>query len=79
MLTTFMIAVAVLVFLYVMLGVKIVHQGYRYTIEHFGRFVRVGQPGFNYVPPFFYRVAPWWAVPLAWLVIARDVLREVGW
>jgi len=56
MLTTFMIAVAVLVFLYVMLGVKIVHQGYRFTIEHFGRFVRVAQPGFNYVPPFFYRV-----------------------
>ena len=56
MLTTFMIAVAVLAFLYVMMGVKIVHQGYRYTIEHFGRFVRVAQPGFNYVPPFFYRV-----------------------
>src|SRR5215204_27714 len=56
MLTTFMIAVAVLVFLYVMLGVKIVHQGHRYTIEHFGRFTRVAQPGFNFVPPFFYRV-----------------------
>jgi regulator of protease activity HflC (stomatin/prohibitin superfamily) len=39
-----------------MMGVKIVHQGYRFTIEHFGRFVRVAQPGFNYVPPFFYRV-----------------------
>jgi len=56
MLTTFVIAVAVLAFLYVMIGVKIVHQGYRYTIEHFGRFVRVAQPGFNFVPPFFYRV-----------------------
>src|ERR671910_548106 len=56
MLTTFMIAVAVLVFLFVMMGVKIVHQGFRYTIEHFGRFVRVAQPGFNFVPPFFYRV-----------------------
>ena len=56
MLTTFMIAVAVLALLYVMIGVKIVHQGYRYTIEHFGRFVRVAQPGFNFVPPFFYRV-----------------------
>jgi regulator of protease activity HflC (stomatin/prohibitin superfamily) len=39
-----------------MMSVKIVHQGYRYTIEHFGRFVRVAQPGFNFVPPFFYRV-----------------------
>jgi regulator of protease activity HflC (stomatin/prohibitin superfamily) len=56
MLTTFMTALAVLAFLYVMMGVKIVRQGYRYTIEHFGRFVRVGQPGFNFVPPFFYRV-----------------------
>ncbi len=39
-----------------MIGVKIVRQGYRYTIEHFGRFVRVGEPGFNFVAPFFYRV-----------------------
>jgi regulator of protease activity HflC (stomatin/prohibitin superfamily) len=53
---TFLIALAVLAVLYVMLGVKIVRQGYHYTIEHFGRFVRVGQPGFNFVPPFFYRV-----------------------
>src|SRR5439155_802406 len=56
MLTTFMAAVAVLVLVYVMMGVKIVRQGYRYTIEHFGRFVRVADPGFNYVTPFFYRV-----------------------
>jgi len=56
MLTTFMLSVAVLALLYVMMAVKIVHQGYRYTIEHFGRFVRVAQPGFNFVPPFFYRV-----------------------
>ncbi|HVI04792.1 MAG TPA: SPFH domain-containing protein, partial [Sphingomicrobium sp.] len=56
MLTTFMTAVVVLVLLYVMNGVKIVRQGYRYTIEHFGRFVRVAEPGFNYVTPFFYRV-----------------------
>ena len=39
MLTTLMTAVAVLVLLFVMMGVKIVRQGYRYTIEHFGRFV----------------------------------------
>jgi regulator of protease activity HflC (stomatin/prohibitin superfamily) len=56
MLTTFMAAVAVLVLLLVMMSVKIVRQGYRYTIEHFGRFVRVAEPGFNFVPPFFYRV-----------------------
>ena len=56
MLTTLMAAIAVLALLFVMMSVKIVHQGYRYTIEHFGRFVRVAQPGFNFVPPFFYRV-----------------------
>src|SRR4030095_14268072 len=56
MLTTFMIAIAVLALLFVMMGVKIVHQGFRYTIEHFGRFVRVAQPGFNFVPPLCYRV-----------------------
>jgi len=47
MLTTFMTAVAVLALLIVMTGVKIVRQGYRYTIEHFGRFVRVAEPGFK--------------------------------
>jgi regulator of protease activity HflC (stomatin/prohibitin superfamily) len=56
MLTTFMAAVAVLVLVYVMMGVTIVRQGFRCTIEHFGRFVRVAEPGFNYVTPFVYRV-----------------------
>ena len=56
MLTGFMAAVAVLALLFVMMGVKIVHQGYRYTVEHFGRFVRVADPGFNFLLPFFYRV-----------------------
>jgi regulator of protease activity HflC (stomatin/prohibitin superfamily) len=51
-----MTAVAVLALLFVMMSVKIVRQGFRYTIEHFGRFVRVAEPGFNFVPPFFYRV-----------------------
>jgi regulator of protease activity HflC (stomatin/prohibitin superfamily) len=54
--TTFMIVVGVMVMLLVMMRVKIVHEGFRYTIEHFGRFVRVAEPGFNFVPPFFYRV-----------------------
>jgi regulator of protease activity HflC (stomatin/prohibitin superfamily) len=56
MLTTFMAALAVLVLLFVMMGVKIVHQGYRYTLEHFGRFVRVAEPGINFVMPFVTRV-----------------------
>ena len=56
MLTIFMSVIAVLALLFVMTGVKIVHQGYRYTVEHFGRFTRVAEPGFNFLLPFFYRV-----------------------
>jgi regulator of protease activity HflC (stomatin/prohibitin superfamily) len=56
MLTTFTLVLAALVVLYAMMSIKIVHQGFRYTIEHFGRFVRVAEPGFNFVPAFFYRV-----------------------
>ena len=56
MLTTLMTVIAVLALLFVMTGVKIVHQGHRYTVEHFGRFVRVAEPGFNFLLPFFYRV-----------------------
>ncbi|WP_300974207.1 SPFH domain-containing protein [Sphingomonas sp. LHG3406-1] len=48
--------VVILVLLFVMMSIKIVNQGYRYTVEHFGRFVRVADPGFNFVPAFFYRV-----------------------
>ena len=56
MLTIFMAAIAFLALLFVMMSVKIVHQGYRYTLEHFGRFVRVADPGFNFVMPFVTRV-----------------------
>ena len=47
---------ALFVFLYFAAAIKIVRQGYRYTIEHFGRFTRTATPGFNFVPPIFYRV-----------------------
>jgi regulator of protease activity HflC (stomatin/prohibitin superfamily) len=56
MLTTFLAVLALLVVLYAMMSIKIVHQGFRYTVEHFGRFVRVAEPGFNFLPAFFYRV-----------------------
>ena len=48
--------IAVLAIIFVMLGIKIVRQGYNYTIEYFGRFTTVAQPGFNFFMPFFYRV-----------------------
>src|SRR3954470_19501226 len=46
----------VLAVLYLFSGLKIVRQGYQYTIEHFGRFTVVAKPGLNYYMPFFYRV-----------------------
>ena len=54
--SAFLVVLAVLVFLYIVSSVKIVTQGYQYTIEHFGRFTTVAVPGFNFYPAFFYRV-----------------------
>ena len=48
--------VVLLVVSFLMSSIKIVRQGYHYTIEHFGRFTAVAQPGFNFYMPFFYRV-----------------------
>ncbi|MEO5773152.1 MAG: SPFH domain-containing protein [Sphingomicrobium sp.] len=56
MLLYFMFALALLALMFILKGVTIVHQGYQYTIEHFGRFTRVAGPGFNFLMPFFYRV-----------------------
>jgi regulator of protease activity HflC (stomatin/prohibitin superfamily) len=48
--------VVLFVLLYLFASVKIVRQGYQYTIEYFGRFTTVARPGLNFYPPFFYRV-----------------------
>ncbi len=53
---TFAVFVAVLVFLYLGASIKIVRQGYQYTIERFGRFTQVAPPGLNFFPAFFYAV-----------------------
>ena len=45
-----------LVIIYLFASIKIVRQGYQYTIEYFGRFTTVAKPGFNFYPAFFYRV-----------------------
>ena len=45
-----------LVLFYLMTSIKIVRQGYQYTIEHFGRYTTTAVPGFNFYPAFFYRV-----------------------
>jgi regulator of protease activity HflC (stomatin/prohibitin superfamily) len=48
--------IAVLAVLYVLMGVKMVRQGYQYTIERFGKFTKVAQPGLTLIYPFIERV-----------------------
>ncbi len=48
--------ILVFVLLWLFASVKMVRQGYKYTIEHFGRFTAVAAPGLNFYPAIFYRV-----------------------
>jgi regulator of protease activity HflC (stomatin/prohibitin superfamily) len=48
--------VVIFVLLWLFASVKIVRQGYQYTIEYFGRFTAVARPGLNFYPAIFYRV-----------------------
>lgn len=55
----FMLTLALIgmfIILYLFSSVKIVRQGFQYTIEHFGRYTGTATPGFNFYPAFFYRV-----------------------
>ncbi|MET0371947.1 MAG: paraslipin, partial [Sphingobium sp.] len=56
MITTFALTVTLLVLFYLAVSVKVVRQGYQYTIERFGRFTEVARPGLNFYPAFFYAV-----------------------
>lgn len=49
-------SVLVAVLIYLAASIKIVRQGFNYTIEYFGRFTNVAKPGFNFYPAFLYRV-----------------------
>ncbi len=53
---TFFFILALLVVFYLFASIKIVRQGFHYTIEYFGRYQETAQPGFNFYPAFFYRV-----------------------
>ena len=53
---TFFLFLAILVVFYLFASIKIVRQGFNYTIEYFGRYQATAQPGFNFFPAFFYRV-----------------------
>ncbi|NKJ33516.1 SPFH domain-containing protein [Rhizobium sp. SG570] len=48
----FVVALVVLVILVLFAGIKTVPQGYRYTIQRFGRYIRTLEPGLNLIVPF---------------------------
>ncbi len=50
--STALIAVGVLAILVLFAGVKTVPQGYNFTIERFGRYIRTLKPGLNLIIPF---------------------------
>src|SRR5688572_207514 len=56
MLTTALTILVAFVILWLFASVKVVRQGFQYTIEHFGRFTAVARPGLNFYPAIFYRV-----------------------
>lgn len=49
-------AIAVLAFVFLMMAIVVVRQGFNYTIERFGRYTHTAHPGFNLIIPFFDRV-----------------------
>lgn len=56
MFSSFAVAILILIGALVFMGVKMVPQGYSYTIERFGRYVRTLQPGLGLIIPVIYRV-----------------------
>ena len=52
----FVIVLVVLAILTLFAGVKMVSQGYHWTVERFGRYTRTLMPGLNLIVPFFDRI-----------------------
>jgi len=50
------IGFVVLIILVLFMGIKTVPQGYRYTIERFGRYTKTLEPGLNLIVPFIDRI-----------------------
>lgn len=50
------IILVIFVILVLFAGIKTVSQGYRYTIERFGRYTRTLEPGLNLIVPFIERI-----------------------
>ncbi|QQZ28724.1 SPFH/Band 7/PHB domain protein [Thiothrix subterranea] len=54
--TEFAIAILIFIAALIFMGVKMVPQGYNYTVERFGRYVTTMQPGLGLLIPMIYRV-----------------------
>lgn len=52
----FVVALVILVLWLLFAGIKTVPQGYQYTVERFGRYIRTLQPGLNLIIPFFDKI-----------------------
>jgi len=52
----FLLALIVVVVLFLVMGVRVVRQGYVYTIERLGKFTLAAQPGLHLIIPFIDRV-----------------------
>ncbi|WP_304163822.1 SPFH domain-containing protein [Lonsdalea britannica] len=53
---TFIVVVIIVALIIVWSGIKIVPQGYQWTVERFGRYTRTLMPGLNLIVPFMDRV-----------------------
>ena len=51
---------ALIVIIFVMMGVTVVQQGFVYTIERFGRYTYAAQPGLTIIIPFLRYGLEWW-------------------
>src|SRR5690606_33199974 len=52
----FLIALLALLVIFLLMGVRVVRQGYVYTVERLGKFTLAAQPGLHLIIPFVDRV-----------------------
>ncbi len=56
MFTELTLAILVLVVVLVFMGVKMVPQGYEYTVEYFGRYIKTLKPGLSFIFPLIQKI-----------------------
>src|SRR5262250_1512018 len=53
---SFLLALVILVVFFLLMGVRVVRQGYVYTIERLGKYTLAATPGLHLITPFIDRV-----------------------